>query len=369
MQQGTFFWLSKEPSISAFRDGLSYILSKPISSLIILSCSDNHYPEQDVDNLLASINLPVCGGCYPHVFLENTLLATGVVFIGLPFDINVQVFADIDNNADNIDRLLEQNSSIIHATNALMFYDGLMANTEVFIEELHSLLENHLVIAGGGAGNLDFIARPCVYTNDGIKAGVIQLVILPQKLTTGIGHGWQILEGPFLVSESTGATIESLNYQEAFDVYQETVEKLSDFKFSEHDFFDISKHFPFGIESIHGELLVRDPIVVTEQAILCVGNVPINSMVYILKGEQAVLIDSAAKATDVAQQNQGDITIVFDCISRKLYLEDAFEQELALFCSHNDTQHSFGVLSLGEIANDGGGSIKLLNKSTVIGCL
>lgn len=370
MDRDIYTWLSKEASISTFKSGLTYILSQPVESLIILSCSANHYSENEINSLLVSLEIPVCGGRYPHIFLENELLETGVIFVGLPFKYSVELFLNLENNLEQLTSRIEKNVVLTGATSALMFYDGLMSHAELFIEELHSVLERNLTIAGGGAGDLDFVQRPCVYTNEGVKADAIQLVVVPQTLSIGIGHGWQILEGPFLVSESTGPNIESLNYQGAFSVYQETVEKLSDYKFSEHDFFDIAKHFPLGIESIQGELFVRDPIVVNKQSIQCVGNVPINSMIYILKGDKSQLIDSAAKATIAAKKAcECSMTIVFDCISRKLYLEDDFEQELSLLTTDEKVKCTFGVLSLGEIANDKAGSIKLLNKSTVIGCL
>lgn len=370
MEHDIYTWLSNESSFSAFKSGLNYILSEPIESLIILSCSGNHYPENEINNLLTAINIPICGGCYPNVFLENNLLEFGVLFIGLPFNVSVEQFSHLEKDIEQLEIRINKNKVLTHATNALMFYDGLMENIELFIEELHALLEHNLTILGGGAGEVDFIQRPCVYTNEGVKADVVQFVVLPKKISIGIGHGWQILEGPFLVSESTGASIESLNYKDAFSVYKETVEKLSDYKFKDNDFFNIAKHFPFGIQSIQGELLVRDPILANKKSIQCVGNVPINSMVYILSGDKNQLIDSANQASFSAKKAcDSSVAIIFDCISRKLYLENAFESELNVLTTDENIKYSFGVLSLGEIANDKSGSIKLLNKSTVIGCL
>jgi hypothetical protein len=58
--------------------------------------------------------------------------------------------------------------------------------------------------------------------------------------------------------------------------------------------------------------------------------------------------------------------MIFDCISRVLYLEEGFDKELEIIVRHCNTQALFGALSLGEIANSPSGSIRLLNKSTVI---
>lgn len=367
-----FTWHSESADVETFEKGLMAILAQSPLAIIILSCSANHYPEDEINTLLENVTVPICGGIYPNAFIGNKLLERGVVFIGLPFKVVNTAVENVSGGIDSIDdfdELINKDSSLKKSANTLIFYDGLMANTEVFLDELHSVLEQNITIIGGGAGNLDFVQRPCIYTNNGLKSDTIQLVELPTSLISSIAHGWQILEGPFLVSESEGAIIESLNYQPAYSVYKETVEKLSDYQFASEDFFEIAKNFPLGIESINGELLVRDPIVINNEKIQCVGNVPINSMVYILKGEKDLLIESVVIAQQSAFERslEPSFSIVFDCISRKLYLENDFSQELNALTKQGRENTAFGVLSLGEIANDGGGAIKLLNKSTVIG--
>ncbi|WP_413698737.1 FIST signal transduction protein [Psychromonas sp. KJ10-10] len=362
-------WHSDNGSFETFNEGLQLILAQQPQSIIILSCSDNQYIESDINNLLQTINIPVCGGIYVNVFIGNKLLEQGVLFIGLDFEISNHQFHINDDHSANISQLIDDNTSLKQETSCLMFYDGLMANTEFFLEELYSTLDREMTIAGGGAGYIDFVQRPCVYTNQGLKSDIIQLITFNRPLSTSIGHGWTILDGPFLVTDSNGSTIKSLNYEDAFNVYKETVEKLSQYKFDQHEFFQISRHFPFGIENINGELLVRDPIVHSNSSIQCVGNIPDSSMLYILKGEKDSLINSAVSALNNLNSSECNLTIAFDCISRKLYLQDDFTQELDMLYTHKDTNIILGVLSLGEIANDQGGAMKLLNKSTVIGCL
>tara|TARA_R110001583_G_scaffold28426_2_gene100876 strand:- start:12636 stop:13745 length:1110 start_codon:yes stop_codon:yes gene_type:complete len=369
MNNQTVTWHSDNNSIDAFQEGLQAIIAQQPQSIMILSCSDNHYIEKDINALLQNIDISVCGGIYTHVFIGKTLLEQGVLFVGLASAVTKHQFQINNDDSIDISQLIENNTALKKESSCLMFYDGLMLNTECFLDELYSTLDREMTVAGGGAGHLDFVQRPCIYTNQGLKSNIIQLITPSTPLSTGIGHGWTILDGPFLVTESEGAMIKSLNYQDAFSVYKETVENLSHYKFDQHEFFDISRHFPFGIENINGELLVRDPIVHTQSSIQCVGNVANSSMVYILKGEKNSLITSATKALEKAHSRACSYSIFFDCISRKLYLEDDFTQELEMLFKHNGDQPIFGVLSLGEIANDQGGAMKLLNKSIVIGCL
>jgi hypothetical protein len=184
-----------------------------------------------------------------------------------------------------------------------------------------------------------------------------------------IAHGWNIFQGPFLISDAQSHEVKSINYRPAYDFYSQIIEQESDYRFKDNDFFDIAKHFPLGIKDINNDLIVRDPILVNNNHIQCVGNVPINSMVYLLEGDIDTLVESAEKAAvslfDSAN-TKASATMVFDCISRVLYMEDEFEKELNVIAKHCSTASLFGVLSIGEIANSQSGAIRLLNKSTVI---
>jgi hypothetical protein len=169
--------------------------------------------------------------------------------------------------------------------------------------------------------------------------------------------------------------LDTLNYQPAFDVYRTSVEAASGLRFAEHDFFPIAKTYPFGIERLDGDLLVRDPIRVENRSLVCVGEVPENAMVYILKGQAVRLVDSAGAAASEARASYNTrhadgspSAVVFDCISRVLFLDLEFDRELdAIQRGLGTLRHAFGALTLGEITNTHNGPINLLNKSTVIG--
>ena len=94
-------------------------------------------------------------------------------------------------------------------------------------------------------------------------------------------------------------------------------------------------------------------------------------MVSILKAKNESLISSARaaviKACEVPDEHTANV-IIFDCISRVLYMADDFQLELSeINNSAPDNAIVFGGLSLGEVANNQSGSIRVLNKSTVIG--
>jgi len=64
------------------------------------------------------------------------------------------------------------------------------------------------------------------------------------------------------------------------------------------------------------------------------------------------------------------VAVVFDCISRALFLGAAINDELAVIESAlAGCEDIFGALSLGEIASSRAGVIELMNKSTVVALL
>jgi len=375
MNTGLFTWHTHSDTLNDFNYGLRLAQKSGAKSLLILTCSQNQYPEDELSYLLSACPLTLFGGIYPMLTLQNTLLKQGALIIGFNDTFDVTVFSNLnlmseeDNLEDLITTTLEEKYNFRGNDNFLMFYDSLANNIEDFIDCLFECLDHGINVAGGGAGNLDFIQNPCLFTNQGLQKNAVLLITLASELNIGVAHGWKILQGPFLVSESYQQTIRSLNYQPALEVYCQAVQSASEYRFNDNNFFDIAKNFPLGIEDINNNLIVRDPIYAHSGHVQCAGSIPMNSMVYLLESDTDTLINSAEQAAITAFTTSADNTsysMIFDCISRVLYMEDEFEQELDVIAKHCTTPVLFGVLSLGEIANSPSGAISLLNKSTVI---
>ncbi len=365
-------WYTDSPAISELEHGINLAKATQAKSILILSCSQNNHQPAQIDPLLKELNVTVFGGIYPMLIHQDKLLEQGSLVIAFAEKFCVDNFLQLSTaiNLEQLEEIINQKQcSSIHAKdNFLMFYDGLLKNCEDFIDYLFEFLDHEVTIAGGGAGNLDFIQAPCVFTNQGLVSDTVQLVTLPDKLTTGVAHGWEVLQGPFLVSESQGQVVQSLNYLPAYTSYRESIESLTDYRFDQEDFFSIAKNFPLGIMNINKELIVRDPILTFNNSIQCVGNIPVNTMIYLLHGNTDNLVASAKSAAKVAcqTQQQNANTLVFDCISRKLFMEEDFSNELSAIATQCNKETLVGVLSLGEVANSQSGAIRLLNKSTVV---
>lgn len=374
----TLIWVSEQGSDPSLIESLSQVISRGAKSLMILACSGNNHSPKALRNSLRSCPVPVCGGTFPSVFFAQTKLDTGFIVIGFPFVISIacyQLSNEVPIDANSPERL--DGDLVRHSRDLVVFIDAMANATESFINNLYETIGGGIGVIGGGCGAIDFRQRPCVFSRQGLLMNSALVVQMPVPIHCAVEHGWDVLSGPFLVTEADGAKIKTLNYLPAFDVYKTIIEEATSHRFLKNDFFQTSKNFPLGVLGINEEILVRDPIQLSETDLICVGSVPENAMVYILKGDSANVISAAQRAGEragqashcVADSSLG-MTLVFDCVSRVLYLGESFPLEMeAIDRGLGQECLIVGALSIGEIANTRRGTIDLLNKSIVVGNL
>jgi hypothetical protein len=353
------------------------LLDAGARSLMILASAGDKWQPATLDPWLRSLPVPVFGGVFPNIIHGARCHARGTLVLGFSESVQVVVVKGLSDRNGLEPQLQELGAWLDGAASLITLVDGLSSNIESFVDSLYEILGARAPVVGGGAGYLDFVQRPSLFCADGMLEDAALLIALETSIDSGIAHGWQKLEGPFLVTRSHLNVLEELNYCPAFDVYREVVEAHSGMRFADTDFFAISKTYPLGIESVDGDFLVRDPIRRVGDHLVCVGEVPQNATVYLLKGDARLLIESAGDAAAQALKSRhlrtnGDASstyraLAFDCISRVLFLDDRFAAELqAINDALPGASSVVGALTLGEIANSKCGAIELMNKSTVV---
>lgn len=346
-------------------------------SLMILASEADAWQPDQLSPWLQSLPVPVFGGIFPNIIHGARRHASGTLVLGFNESVEVAVVTGLSAQPGLEPQLQALTSFLEGAASLITLVDGLSSSIESFVDSLYEILGARVPVVGGGAGCLDFVQRPCLFCPQGMVGDAALLVALKSRIDSGIAHGWQKLEGPFLVTRSHANVLEELNYRPAFEVYRQVVEEHSGLRFSEAEFFAISKTYPLGIESVDGDFLVRDPIRRVDDHLVCVGEVPQNATVYLLKGDAQLLIASAGEAADCALRGRrtrmnGDDhsafrALAFDCISRVLFLDDQFAAELqAINTALPGASSIVGALSIGEIANSECGTIELMNKSIVV---
>jgi len=369
--QSPVIWSSRSDCYHSLIEGLEYVQSEKPAGLLIMACSDNNLDTASVKESLSQCSVPVCGGVFPQLIIEEEIYDTGFILIGLPFAIRVYNYCHLNDYSNNTAKALKKNrKGITQFQNFLIFADAQCDNNEDFIHDFYEHIGSEATVIGGGAGSLEFTPKPCIFTNDGLVEDAVQIVGMSGELARNIGHGWEVSDGPYLVTSAQGHRVDTLDYQPAFQVYQKAIERLSGELINQENFFDIAKSFPLGIVNPNGDVLVRDPITTNSAHLECVGNIPVNTTINILRGDNKKLLSSSTYlANSFPSIKQSKMLLLFDCISRILYLQDEFKDELSELKKIDTKLPMIGALSMGEITNSYHGSIDLLNKSTVVGML
>lgn len=324
----------------------------------------------DISGLIKVTNekdISIAGGIFPQVLHECQAFDDAIVLKHLDTNNKPYLIQNIHKRDDLAIEPLKEDSKA-----CLVLTDGLSSGIHNLLERMYENYWNKVSYIGGGCGSISLKQSPCVFTNEGFVQDSTVVLQLENKINLGVKHGWEKISGPYVANKTDKNRIIELNWRPAFDVYREIVEANSNMSFDEHEFFDIAKGFPFGIYKEGHEDLVRDPIMVDDEgALVCVGQIGKNASLNILKGAKENLLSSAETAANIsfADDNFNDVLIV-DCISRMLYLEDDFNQELdkiqqRLHQSANNVSLE-GVLSLGEIASNHEGYLEFYNKTIVV---
>ncbi len=279
-------------------------------------------------------------------------------------DISLKAFEEVDAEVEAHLESFDATTKTIFA-----FVDGLTSNIAHSISALFDNYGLEINYIGGGSGSLSFLQKPSLFTNTGLIKDAFVYGYSKLKSSIGVEHGWRSIKGPFEVTRSEMTIIQELDHRPAFEVYKEVVDAYSPTPIEASNFFEVAKSFPFGINTTNDEHIVRDPIVLSGTDLVCVGNVATGSYVDILQGESKSLINAAQGAAQMSAEGasafEAEFVLFIDCISRVLFLENEFDEELNAV--YQEGLPLVGAFTFGEIANNGHAYLEFFNKTAVIG--
>jgi len=333
----------------------------------------------DVARLISGLNkerIDFIGGIFPGIIHGDKRYEEGAVMMTMPVLKKPFLIKGLDTEEIELPDFGEVfREDLSTRYTAMILVDGLTSNIALFLAEMFNQLGNSVHYFGGGGRSLSLQQEPCLFCPEGFfqDAAIVSFVKLESNL--GVRHGWEEIKGPIVATRTEKNIILELNWENAFDVYRETVEADSAKKLTAENFFNIAKGYPFGIMKEGEEHIVRDPIAVNEKGeLICVGEVPENAALSIMKGNRDSLIRAAGQAADdcVGSQKGGiRLSLIADCISRVIFLEDDFSRELEAvnnrIQSVDEKQTPLGMLTLGEISSYGEGFLEFFNKTIVVG--
>ncbi|NOX36080.1 MAG: histidine kinase [Calditrichaeota bacterium] len=363
---------------NAVKDVLAAVeqLSPTAQDTLLFLIAEDQPP--DISRLIRQLNrrkLSFMGGIFPGIIYNHRHYKSGTLITKFPTSTPpIQLPLNFSpHQSPEWQQVLKQLTESSHS--CIMLVDGLSAHIRHFLKTIYQELGGYaLNYFGGGAGSISLEQRPCVFSAAGLAKDAAVVAFSPWQSTIGVSHGWERFYGPIVATKTDGNIIKELNWQNAFELYREIVETDCQTPLTPENFFHIAKQYPFGIYKEGEEDVVRDPIAVTaDGGLICVGDVPENTALHILRGNREKLIAAARQAANHnPAPNPLKLTevLVADCISRTLFLESAFETELTTVASEIQRVQDVpvkGMLTLGEIATSGSLYLEFFNKTIVIG--
>lgn len=320
--------------------------------------------------LLNNAQVEFIGGIFPKVISGNKVYDEGIIVSGFS-NVNKTFLVKGLNGIDFQPEEVELNGSNHFL---FTFADGLTRNLSLYLERLYNIYGGQLSYFGAGTGSLTLKQIPSVFNKEGVFQDAAVGLIAESAIALGVKHGWEKVSGPYIVTKSDRNVIQQINWQNAFEVYKSIIEEHGNMEITPQNFFSISKAYPFGILKDSSEYVVRDPIDVNEKGeLICVGEVLNNTVVDVLNGDADALIHAAEEAAIevLGKLENPQHAFISDCISRVLFLEENYGEELKVISAKlNGIDENIvieGALSLGEISSFGDGYLQLFNKTVVVG--
>lgn len=305
------------------------------------------------------------GAIFPRIIFKGKTYASGIIIAKLHPESSIQII-DMDE-PDQFNPSRTTNS-------VLALVDGFSTQIDDFLEEIYSRLPEKAKLIGGGSCKISLIQDPILFDMHRFYMNAAIIVTSTSTIGIGVKHGYKPLFGPFIATSCKNNLLEKINFQDAFSVYKEVIEKDSKMRFESTPFFKISQYYPLGIVRYNKDFLVREPMKTDGTNIALAGKLDENSVLSILKCEPKDLLEAAQEAAYIshADKAQDPIQSVFlvDCLSRYALLDKSFKDEIkAVSNVYAAKTVIWGVISLGEIANANQEGIEFYNNTCVVGTL
>ncbi|MCS7241796.1 diguanylate cyclase [Candidatus Caldatribacterium sp.] len=212
----------------------------------------------------------------------------------------------------------------------------------LFLQGLYNVLGPRFLYLGGGTGQFRFTERGCV--QGPVVVGVFGGVVF----SSSVAHGWSPSRELLVVTKTRGREVVAIDGISPLAAYRERVGD-----FPQDELPRIGTLYPLGFPNVYGEFLIRDPAYFApDGAMGFVGaSVPQGAVGYLMKGEKEKLLAAAREVGEEvgAAVRNPLFALIFDCVSRFLFLGEDFKRELAVVQESVGDVPLCGFLSAGEI--------------------
>ncbi|MDX1319470.1 MAG: FIST C-terminal domain-containing protein [Oceanospirillum sp.] len=314
------------------------------------------------------LNLELVGAIFPALIDQACLKDTGCLIRLLPASSQTLLVSCANQSVDAITATLDQ-FTIPESSkpNLFLIFDAQQPNISDILDQTYLKLHNSVRYSGTNAGSETFQPMPCLFDRDQQIGYGFWAILYDTAFSNALAHGYKNFE-TITATSTTGNRIHSINWRNAFEVYQEEIAKRYGQQVTAENFYDFASHFPFGIIRMKGQPLVRIPVAVEADGTLaCVGDIPEHTVISLLQGVEANETETLDLLTRQLNQHAPEYQ-VFYCAGRRMHLGAQTNAELEQLALRLPQSGISGALSLGEICNDEGQGYPLFHNAAIICC-
>jgi hypothetical protein len=358
-------------------DGISYMFSRwkreaPGGACLALVAESGKHNIAALQQIANKTGYPLLGAMFPELIANGDFHKQGVVLMHFSQRPRYWLLPELPQESDALNRQLDELVASIRQSSTLdsslfMVFDGMVPNIATILEKLYLRLTNDVHYFGVNAGSESFQPMPSLFDNEQFVGNGLLACLLPNHPGAMLAHDYRMPTMQVTATAAEGNRITSINWRPAFEVYQEMVQQHYGVEITAANFYEYGVHFPFGINRLEGDPLVRIPVALQDDgSLFCVGEVPANTLLTVLNAVPAGSDETAGKVGDYAREIDGKVALSFYCAGRRMHLNGSAAAELHSLVEHAEPKQLFGALSLGEIGSAGDNKYPLFHNAALI---
>ncbi|HLO56279.1 MAG TPA: FIST N-terminal domain-containing protein [Saprospiraceae bacterium] len=331
----------------------------------------------DISKAFPNANIAYCstaGEIYDNQVMDNSISAVAIQF-GHTKVLSNSISIDQFSNSFDAGKSLVSCFDTQDLRYIFVLSDGSKVNGSELVKGMNEVIDDHIPITGGLAGDGPHFQNTLVGLNEPPTSGkILALAFYGVKLKVSHSSmgGWEPFGLQRLVTKSKANELFEIDGKNALDLYKEYLGKYSE------ELPGSALLFPLSVQLHDSEnSLVRTILSIDNErkSMLFAGDIPEGSKVRFMKANFDRLIDAASQAANVSVTDfnsiEPSLAILVSCVGRKLILSDRIDEEVEavkdVLGSHTTIS---GFYSYGEISPLlKGTSCELHNQTMTITCL
>ena len=317
-----------------------------------------------LQRLCRARGVPLAGAIFPALIEGAGFRTHGLWLLRLDTMVPCFLLEDLESDAAQAaariataaEAVLPNDPSHAERPTLFLLFDALLPHIASVLDGVYLRLADRVEYAGANAGSATYLPMPCLFDQDRVVSNGVLGLLLPAPAASALAHGYCMPERAMSATSTVGNRIMTIDWRPAFGVYQKLVRAEYGVALTRENFLQHAVHFPFGIVRGNNEVVVRIPVGLDDDgALRCVGEVPENAMLVLLRAPEAPAAQCVARLVDALSGPRGmpagGQLLTYYCAGRRMHLGESAAQELAQLEHASGAGRMAGALSLGEIGS------------------